>query len=213
MTTTTPPAAAFMSYAHADDYNEYLTVFRELLGKEVRVQLGRDFLIFQDTQDIKLGQDWANRITTSVNDAAFFIPIITPSFFNSPYCRNELSLFLRREKKLKRRDLVLPVYYVKSDLMEDAASRAGDKLAQEIKARQYADWRELRFETPNSATVMRKLAAIADNICQTLKQLSAPPASGGGKRSAPAKKTARPPKPARPRASHQPPSMGSPPAS
>ena len=42
----------------------------------------------------------------------FLIPIITPGFFDSKPCREELELFLQRERTLSRSDLILPVYYI-----------------------------------------------------------------------------------------------------
>ena len=40
--------------------------------------------------------------------------------------------FLEREKKLKRNDLILPIYFVDTPLLNDAELRATDELAEEI---------------------------------------------------------------------------------
>ena len=135
-----------MSYVRFDDQHENgrLTEFRNRLSGEVRMQTGVEFSIFQDRNDIKWGQNWKERIEDSIDDSTFLIPIITPGFFNSAPCRRELELFLEREKKLKRNDLILPVYYVGSPLLDNESKRAKDKLAEEIAKRQLADWRELR---------------------------------------------------------------------
>src|SRR5919108_3768053 len=105
--------AAFMSYAHSDDKYGHLTVFRERLGDEVRALLGAEFPIFQDHKDILWGQNWRERIEESLDEVTLLIPIVTPSFFASESCRDELRRFLERERKLKRTDLVLPVYYIR----------------------------------------------------------------------------------------------------
>jgi cobaltochelatase CobT len=93
------PPVAFMSYVHADDKYGRLTEFRQYLSDEVRMQIGEEFPIFQD-RDIQWGQNWQERIEESLDEASFLIPIITPGFFNSPYCRSELEQFLEREKQL-----------------------------------------------------------------------------------------------------------------
>ena len=93
---------AFMSYVHSDDKYGHLTQFRERLSDEVRMQTGEEFPIFQDRKDIWWGQNWKERIEESLDEVTFLISIITPSFFNSQACREELELFLEREKKLKR---------------------------------------------------------------------------------------------------------------
>ena len=154
-------SAAFMSYVHSDDKYGQLTTFRERLSDEVQMQIGAEFTIFQDRKDIKWGQNWRERIENSIDEITFLIPIITPSFFNSEACRAELNRFIEREKKLGRNDLILPVYFVETPLLNDAA---GDELAEVIASRQYEDWRELRFEPFTNPQVGRALAKLAVQI-------------------------------------------------
>jgi F-box protein 11 len=93
---------AFMSYAIDDDEHDggNLTRFCERLSGEVQMQTGDEFVIFQDRKHILWGQNWRARIEESLDGAAFLIPIITPSFFVSPYCCDELERFLERERQL-----------------------------------------------------------------------------------------------------------------
>ena len=170
-----PKPAAFMSYVHSDDKYGRLTEFRERLSDEVRVQIGEEFLIFQDRKDIRWGQNWKKRIEGSLDEVTFLIPIVTPSFFKSPACRDELQRFLEREKELKRDDLVLPIYYVECPLLNDEEKRAGDELAQAILAHQYADWRDLRFEPFASKQVGETLAKLAVQIRDALERVQASP--------------------------------------
>jgi parallel beta-helix repeat protein len=165
--------AAFMSYVHADDKYGHLTTFRERLGDEVRVQTGVEFSIFQDRKDIHWGQNWRDRIEGSLDEVAFLIPVITPSFFNSQHCRGELHRFLEREKNLNRSDLILPVYYVDTPLLNEDELRAGDELAQAIASRQFADWRDLRFEPFTNPLVGRTLAQLAKQIRDALLSVNA----------------------------------------
>jgi len=162
-----------MSYVHSDDKYGRLTEFRERLSYEVRVQIGEEFLIFQDRKDIQWGENWKKRIEESLDDVTFLIPIITPHFFNSDACRGELQQFIEREKELERNDLILPVYYVDCSLLNDEEKRAGDELAQVIAARQYADWRELRHEPFTSPQVGKTLAQLAVQIRDALERVQA----------------------------------------
>jgi F-box protein 11 len=168
-----PKPVAFMSYAHSDDKRGRLTEFHERLGDEVHMQIGEEFLIFQDRENILWGQNWKKRIEESLDEVTFLIPIITPSFFNSSACRDELQRFLEREKELKRDDLVLPIYYVDCPLLNDEEKRAGDELAQAIFAHQYADWRELRHEPFTSPQVGKTLARLAVQIRDALDRVQA----------------------------------------
>lgn len=165
-------SVAFMSYAHRDDKYGHLTQLRKDLRDEVGRQLGEDFEIFQDRDAIKWGQNWKKRIEDSLDGVTFLIPIITPSFFNSRHCRDELQRFLDHEKDLDRDDLVLPIYYIDSALLEDDRKRESDKLAQIVADRQLADWRDLRFEPFDSPRVRKELSRLATQICDALERAS-----------------------------------------
>jgi len=158
---TERPPIAFMSYVHADDKYRDLSTFRERLGDEVGAQLGADFQIFQDRFNIGWGQQWRERIEESLDAVTFLIPIITPRFFGSKPCRDELSRFLERERTLRRNDLVLPVYYIDHPPLNDSAKNATDELLQVIASHQYADWRDLRFEPLTSQQARKRLEQMA----------------------------------------------------
>src|SRR4029079_3227919 len=136
---------------------------------EVQMQIGIEFPIFQDTKNIHWGQDWEERIKNAlVEEITFLIPIITPSFFNSQPCRDELERFLEVEKKLNRSDLILPIYFVDTKLLNDPKLRATDLLAELIASRQYADWRDLRFEPFTTPLIGKTLAQLASQIRDAL---------------------------------------------
>ncbi|MCX6830124.1 MAG: right-handed parallel beta-helix repeat-containing protein [candidate division Zixibacteria bacterium] len=164
--------AAFMSYVRFVDEHETgrLSELRNRLSGEIRLQTGEEFHIFQDRADIAWGQQWKQRIDESLDAVTFLIPIITPGFFKSPPCCEELNRFLEREKKLKRQDLILPVYYVNCPILNDEAKRQADPLARVIAARQYIDWRELRFEPFTSPQVGKMIARMAAQIVEALER-------------------------------------------
>ena len=53
--------AGFLSYVHLDDHRGRITAFREELSREIGMQLGVEFPIFQDRDDIAWGQNWDKR--------------------------------------------------------------------------------------------------------------------------------------------------------
>lgn len=161
---------AFMSYAHADNEDGKLSEFRRCLEREVSLQLGKKFEIFQDREHIKWGELWASRIKESIDSTVFLIPVITPSFFNSEPCREELIQFQKREENLRREDLILPVYYRTSPLMNDAEKRAANAVASTMASHQYADWRPLRLKSFKSVGVKEALEKLGNRICETLAQ-------------------------------------------
>ena len=161
----------FLSYVRADDEHDdgYLTRFRKRLSGEVHAQTGEIFDIFQDRADIGWGANWEDRINDCIDAGMFLICIITPCFFKSAACRNELERFLAREKELGRNDLILPIYYISCPLLEGELKRDTDPLAQLIRTRHYVDWRELRFESLDSLPAKKKLAGIATEIREALE--------------------------------------------
>jgi len=186
-----------MSYARFNDRHDdgQLTAFRERLAAEIQVQTGEEFLIFQDRADIEWGQNWQHRIDQALDTVTLLLAIITPGFFRSEHCRAELQQFLDRERKLGRDDLILPVYYVSSREIDDPARRAADPLAAALAARQYADWRELRFEPVTSPVARRALAQLATRMRNTFwhapTETTAPARTHGSAAGSPAKETAQ----------------------
>jgi parallel beta-helix repeat protein len=163
---------AFLSYAHFDDAfdNGKLRMFAERLSGEVRLQWGDEFPIFIDRNDLKWGQLWRERINASLDGVTFLIPILTPGFFKSEECRKEFLRFQEREKALERTDLILPVYYVRSPILEDEAKRAGDEVARVLHERQYKDWRNLRHEPWTTPEVGRRFEQMALEIVEALER-------------------------------------------
>src|SRR5215471_3363247 len=162
-----------MSYVRLDDQHENgrLTELRSRLSAEIQIQLGEAFSIFQDRNDISWGQQWKERIEDTIDATTFLVPIITPAFFKSPACRDEVERFLKREEHLGRRDLILPIYYVSSPVLSDETLRSGDAIAKAIYSRQYADWRELRFEPFTTPAVGKTLAAWAGQVVRALEHV------------------------------------------
>ncbi len=84
--------------------SEALTELRKRLEREIQVQTGESFDIFQDRKDIRWGQAWKERINDALDGSTFLIAIVTPGYLKSPACREEFERFREREKKLKRND-------------------------------------------------------------------------------------------------------------
>jgi parallel beta-helix repeat protein len=169
-----------MSYVRFNDDHDdgQLTLFRERLSSEVRAQTGAEFAIFQDRNDIAWGQGWQQRIDETLDAVTLLLVIVTPGLFSSPACRAEIGRFLERERHLDRADLILPVYYIAAREIDDPGLQEGDELARMLASRQYADWRELRFEAFTSPVVRKAIAQLATRMRDTFWH---PPATAQGR--------------------------------
>jgi hypothetical protein len=161
---------AFMSYSHIDNQsdNDRLRKLCELISNEVQVQTATEFKIFFDRKDLMWGQCWKQRIEESLDSSTFFIPIVTPNFLKSEGCRIELERFLERQERLRRKDLVLPIYYVKCPILEEKDLVNIDELAYAISNHQWVDWQKLRFASLSSKIVKLSINGLASQISDAL---------------------------------------------
>jgi hypothetical protein len=110
-----------------------------------------------------------------------FIPILTPSYITSTWCRTELERFLQREQHLGRADLIIPIYYQTVRGLEEARASAhatqaaADPLVRVLAPRLAADWRDLRALALDSREVRIAVERIAGRIIEVLEELQAAP--------------------------------------
>jgi len=160
------PPDAFLSYTHFDDqyHGGAIGKFCDRLSMAVQAVTAKPFEIFRDVDGIELGENWRGRLNIALGEARFFIPILTPNYFESKACRDELARFLEFEKQSGRNDLILPIYYLDCRHLEDPELRATDPLAAAIHERQHHDWRKLRNKPFGSSAVRTELERLAHRI-------------------------------------------------
>ena len=178
----------FFSYSRRDDEHSQgsLSRLRARIFSELRLQLGRDFRLWQDTAAIPDGALWEDEIRRAISGAVFFIPIVTPSAVHSEHCRFEFDAFLRREAELGRSDLVFPVLYVTVEELEREDQWRRDEVLRTIGSRQYLDWRPLRHLDPSSTEVGQKIEQFCRNVARALRKelpRATPPAPAPAQRS------------------------------
>lgn len=162
-----------MSYVRSDDDhdNGNITLLRQRLEGELRMQLGKPFPIFQDRNDISWGQNWLERIDKSLHEVTFLFPIVTPSFFESQFCRKELDAFCLRERQLGVSRLIMPIYYVTCDQLSDSFTSGIDEIADVLRSRHWTDWRQHRFRDLNESDVSASLAEMAMTVKAAMIEL------------------------------------------
>jgi cobaltochelatase CobT len=178
---------AFLSYVRADDEHDRgrITALRGRLEGEVRMHTGKPFPIFQDKKDIKWGQQWKERLDSTLLNVTFLIPIVTPSYFQSSPCRDGFNKFLLREQQLGESHLILPIYYLTADEFKDLNAKDADPIAKIIASRNWADWRSLRFLELASASVEVAINDMAATVKSAMKELQGVIAASKGASTAP----------------------------
>ncbi|MET3853420.1 TIR domain-containing protein [Rhizobium sp. OAE497] len=164
---------AFLSYVRADDEHDHgrITALRHRLEGEVRMHTGRPFKIFQDKSDIQWGQQWKERLDSTLLNVTFLIPVVTPGYFTSSACRDEFQKFLLREKQLGENSLILPIYYFSAEQLENGDGDYFDDMGEILASRNWSDWRQLRFRPLGSEEVERAISDMAGRIKQATRDL------------------------------------------
>src|SRR5260370_8405055 len=166
-----------MSYGGTDDdhVKGHLSDFRTELYVQVRLLSGcKGFTIFQDKFSISPGQNWQERVCEEVDSACVFIAIMTPAFFRSEACREEVERFHKRVSGSQNPYLLLPIYYVASPQLEDPGRRDKDSIAALLYSCQYDDWRELRKKSINSQAAKERIDKLAQMINAVIAESANP---------------------------------------
>ena len=164
---TSSAARLFLSYARADDEHErgLVSAVRDALVSEFRFQTGQLLEVFKDVDDIALGENWRRRLDAELGRTSMLLVFLTPSYLASEMCRSELRQFLERETELGRDDLILTVYYA-----DIGTAPRSDELAARLLDRQFADWRQLRFESIESVATRRAIAGLAEGVLAAVQR-------------------------------------------
>ncbi len=149
----------FWSYARQDDEAERgrISQLSRDIGEQYGVCTGESVDIWLDLDRLRWGDRWRDGIEDALRRVRFFIPVITPRYFQRVACRRELTFFTRGTGS-RYRGAVLPVYY--ADLPEQHPDFP-DPARELIDRYQRSDWRELRFEDPGSAAYRKEVRRMA----------------------------------------------------
>lgn len=166
----------FWSYTRDDDTHadNRLTQLRAMLAAELQAQIGGSpkVRVFQDFSMIPLGSTWEREINDALDQSSFLIPIVTPQFLHSEWCRKELLRFLARERALGRDDLIFPLRYIDTHHISapwDGSADDAEALAL-LRSRQEIDFTALRFDDPKSKPVALKIEELATSIRLALRR-------------------------------------------
>lgn len=159
-------ARGFWSYVHKDDEAEAGRIAQ--LARDVVAQYemitGDSIDLFLDRDKLQWGDDWRKAVDGSLASTAFFIPVLTPRYFQSVECRRELNHFLRRAEALGLRELVMPILY--TDFKGRHEDPPSDDAVALVKRHHWEDWTELRFASSTSPEYRIAVAKMASRLAE-----------------------------------------------
>lgn len=174
-------AKVFWSYAHADNERERGRILRlaELLRAEYEMLTGATIQIFTDRAEIAWGDDFRQKLDQALQETAFFIPVLTPTYFLRDECRKEMSQFVRSASGLGLEQLLLSIHYIPvADLTEEST----DELKAVAARMEHEPWVEMRLKGEDSEehrTSVNRLAMRLVDLTMRLESDDREPAPSG----------------------------------
>ncbi|MFD5430980.1 TIR-like protein FxsC [Kitasatospora sp. NPDC127067] len=95
----------FFSYARRDFeaedafVNQFFNDLRDELGRLVGTGVRSEELAYRDTEQLRLGDDWAERLATMLGRSRTMIALYSPAYFTSLYCGKEWTAFRGRVRR------------------------------------------------------------------------------------------------------------------
>jgi hypothetical protein len=125
----------FLSYRHRDPVltwvkNHFLPLLEQWLPESLPIE--HQCRIFVDFQ-IETGQDWPNSLSHALKHSRCLVPILSPEYFRSSWCRSEWETMLARERELGFRTpdnqstLIYPVRFFDGEHFPPEASNMQSK--------------------------------------------------------------------------------------
>jgi len=82
----------FISYAHVDNEDGWVTVLQQLLRRLLNERLGREVNTWMD-QKFSGGEGFADEATGKLSQTAVMVSILSPAYLHSEWCVNEVNKF------------------------------------------------------------------------------------------------------------------------
>jgi hypothetical protein len=137
----------FVSYAHKDNDDGWITEFIEAIQREHTTQYEpQPFKIFIDNSEIRTMDDWEHRILGGLRNSKLMVVMLSPKYFESEYCRKEWKIYLEYELDKAMQGEGIATLYIQSvsAFEQDTGAEHNDWLMN-LRRRQYMDLRKWHY--------------------------------------------------------------------
>lgn len=135
-------STSFWSYVRDDDTALFgkIADLRDDIRRIYKLLTGDSIEIFMDRDDIGWGQQWGQVISRGITRTVFMLPIVTPSYFRSDACREELLRFNSLCSQRGLSELILPIVF---SGLEHISVESDDEVVRIIAGTQYKDFTDV----------------------------------------------------------------------
>jgi hypothetical protein len=170
----------FFSYTHLDaeidpDLIEALTA--RLEKRVTRKLTNASFAIWRDTNNLRTGDRWDERIGDAVRASQVFIVLMTPKWFESAYCRKEYQIFQQVERGIAVGEYVVPLLAHAVEKQIKRFNREQKAAYEDLNRRQYKKTIAADFLALTKDQREGLIDEIADDIEGMIERLRGKPAS------------------------------------
>jgi hypothetical protein len=162
----------FYSYVHADDENDggrVIQLGRDIVGELKAISGDDDLELFLDRDGLHQGDQWREKVDDALSNVSFFIPILTPRFFNRVECRREFQFFADQAELLGISEIILPILYI--DFPELHNPDSSDPLVRLVQRVQWLSWLDVRSEGRLSSTYRKGIQGLAQELDRRRKMV------------------------------------------
>ncbi len=169
----------FISYAHFDNetHGNWIHEFEDRLARDYRARTGQTLKVFLDKDGLNTGHVLSDRLKQAMDNSALLLPILSPVYLSSPWCRKEFLYFMERTGDgliVEGNSRIVPVRLMPYDAFQSktaAEKQEAEQLTGFLGEKEilYADF--YRGPLPVSATdpaFNEKIAGLSDDVFKTL---------------------------------------------
>lgn len=176
----------FISYAHHDNTarGNWIEQFHQKLAADYFGRLGKKLNIFFDREDLRSGNALPNRLQQALRATRLFVPVLSPAYLSSEWCRLEFLHFLEQagELILDGSCRIVPVQLMPYDRFatdSPTAQQEASRIAAYLRDNGilYADFYKSRLPIrPDEPEFDEKVALFSEDIYDILQKMIPPPA-------------------------------------
>jgi TIR domain len=169
-------ATAFWSYAHSDDDGSdgQIKRLKELVDHAFKRHSGEALKSFFDRHGdhrLEWGDEWREKISTTIWGTTFFIAVISPSYLKSTSCQDEFMQFWEKARDSGLEELLLPILWVKV-YPETGIEQQIWEIAKE---HQYVDWTSIRKTDEKSPEYKGLIDEMGERLADAARKVSKKP--------------------------------------
>lgn len=172
----------FISYAwvkeedeESSEYQDWAKQFKKALEKRYRAITRKKLKVFLDTKSLRIGDRFEEEIEAKLPKCKIFIPIISPCYYDSEYCKREFLHFYQHQESCDESfpHRLFPIFYLPLNegiLVDEEENKINEIVAKTLHAQFYEKEDKLPLD-PADKLFKRKISRLVDTINEAKNEM------------------------------------------